>query len=567
MDEGATLVNMAPESEVLPQTGRHKTHWPGLIWAIPLAALIVVGYLGLHAWAHRGEVVTVTFRRAADARPGDTKVLFQGVETGHLLKIVPNQDGRRLDFVLRLRPEAAAGLNTNARFWLIGASPNLTDLSSLKAVVSGVAIGFAPGEGGTPSTDFEGLDKAPTVLPGDRGTRYRLTARSLGSIREGSVLLFHGQPIGKVAEVEFKGSAGFGLEVFVFQPYDALVKPGARFWKISPLRFSLAGGGINANLAPVSTLLAGGIDLEVAAADAVSAQSKPDTEFVLYASRSAAQIGLSGPTVSYDFAFDGMAGDLDEDSPVTLLGFQIGEVESAHLAFDPHTGKPYTTVTAVLYPRQLGLTAADAGAGDDWRAATDAKVRQLLHFGYRARLQQTPPVLGNLSIALAEIKGATAADLAGDGPNPRIPSAPGSADFADIASQADQILAKINRIPIEEIGQDLRQVTQRLNALSGSPQLSAGLAHLNSTAAELDQLLAQVQPQIGPLMTKLNDAAVQLTGTAVAARQLLDSQGDPDGASLAETVRQLNEAARSIRSLTDYLGRHPEALIRGKRPE
>jgi paraquat-inducible protein B len=288
---------------------------------------------------------------------------------------------------------------------------------------------------------------------------------------------------------------------------------------------------------------------------------------MLYASRSAAQIGLSGPTVRYDFAFDGTAGDLDEDSPVTLLGFQIGEVESAHLTFDPRTGKPYTTVTAVLYPQQLGLAATGAGAADDWRAATDAKVRKLLHFGYRARLQQTPPLLGNLSIALAEVKGAAVADLADDGPNPRIPSAPGSADFADITSQADQILAKINRIPIEEIGQDLRQVTQRLNALSGSPQLSAGLSHLNSTLAELDQLLAQVQPQIGPLMTKLNDAAAQLTGTALAARQLLDSQGDSDGASLAETVRQLNEAARSIRSLTDYLGRHPEALIRGKRPE
>jgi paraquat-inducible protein B len=36
---------------------------------------------------------------------------------------------------------------------------------------------------------------------------------------------------------------------------------------------------------------------------------------------------------------------------------------------------------------------------------------------------------------------------------------------------------------------------------------------------------------------------------------------------LPDTIKQLDEAARSIRTLTDYLSRHPEALIRGKRPE
>jgi paraquat-inducible protein B len=29
----------------------------------------------------------------------------------------------------------------------------------------------------------------------------------------------------------------------------------------------------------------------------------------------------------------------------------------------------------------------------------------------------------------------------------------------------------------------------------------------------------------------------------------------------------LNEAARSVRTLADYLDRHPEALIRGKKPD
>ena len=158
-------------------------------------------YLLIQWVAERGEVVTVTFERAGGARAGETKVIYQGVEAGHLIKIVPNKDGRRLDFKLRLIPEAKPGLNTNARFYLIGASPTL-DLNSLRAVISGVAIGYAPGAGGTSTDHFEGSDRAPTILPGDRGTRYRLTARTLGSIHEGSVLLFHGQLIGKVSDVQ-----------------------------------------------------------------------------------------------------------------------------------------------------------------------------------------------------------------------------------------------------------------------------------------------------------------------------------------------------------------------------
>ena len=46
-------------------------------------------------------------------------------------------DGRRLDFRLRMVPAAKSGLNSNARFWLIGANPNFSDLSSLKAAPAG----------------------------------------------------------------------------------------------------------------------------------------------------------------------------------------------------------------------------------------------------------------------------------------------------------------------------------------------------------------------------------------------------------------------------------------------
>ena len=85
--------------------------------------------------------------------------------------------------------------------------------------------------------------------------------------------------------------------------------------------------------------------------------------------------------------------------------------------------------------------------------------------------------------------------------------------------------------------------------------------------AQLDLMLSQVQPQIGPLVSKLNEAAGQLSSISLAMKRLLDGEGAVQDSSLPDAIRQLNETARSIRTLADYLDRRPEALIRGKRLE
>ena len=72
---------------------------------------------------------------------------------------------------------------------------------------------------------------------------------------------------------------------------------------------------------------------------------------------------------------------------------------------------------------------------------------------------------------------------------------------------------------------------------------------------------------IKSLIGKLNDAAAELSGTAASLRQVLQSAGSNEDANLPEAIRQITEAAASIKTLTDYLNRHPEALIRGKRPD
>jgi paraquat-inducible protein B len=239
------------------------------------------------------------------------------------------------------------------------------------------------------------------------------------------------------------------------------------------------------------------------------------------------------------------------------------------LAYNERTGAPYGIATAVLYPQQMHV---NPGAGarstpDDWRAPTDAALTRLIHLGYRARLQQSPPVLGDQSIALVRTAGASPAQLLTDGDIPRFPNAPGSSNLDDITAKAAVFLNKLDAVPLEDIGANLERITGNLDSLMSSPELKDSLTHLHSTLTSIDKLLLDVQPQIGPLIGKLNDAAAELSGIATALRQVAESGGPNEDASLPEAIRQITEAARSIKTLTDYLDRHPEALIRGKRPE
>jgi paraquat-inducible protein B len=118
-----------------------------------------------------------------------------------------------------------------------------------------------------------------------------------------------------------------------------------------------------------------------------------------------------------------------------------------------------------------------------------------------------------------------------------IPTVPGGTQ--ELQQKLAAVVAKIDRLPINEIGR----------------QLHADLV-------DLDQTIGDFRTQVLPAGT----ASMQ------SLRTTLDRVNDTlaDDASWRERVDQtLDEARRtlqSLRSLTDYLDRHPEAVLRGRHP-
>ena len=543
----------------LPKARRLHRRWPGLIWAIPLAALIIVGWLGLDALLERGIDVVVTFEQAAGVTPGDTKVIVQGVVAGHVTHVRIAEDGQHVDVTLRLDPHESAALNTATQFWLIGAKPSLSDLSSVTSALAGLSIGMSPQTGGTPTTHFVGLQEPPAIPPGTKGTRYYLRTTNLGSTAKGASIVYRGQEIGKVMSTRLLELNAFRVEIFIYDPYDQFVRKGAEFWAGSPFALTIGDGGVQAKIASANVLQ--GIvqfDLPDAAHDAP--RSPKDTTFLLFDSQAAAVQGDLGPPITYQIAFKGTAGDLADGAKVTLLGVKIGEVRDVKLVL-PESDPPSTLATIVIFPVALHVDRSESSEADAWRRASDEALVKLLAQGYRATLVQSPPLIGSRSIVLALDTQARGGALITDGGGyPRIPSAGTTGDADQLMSQANDILAKINQVPIAEIGQQVAGFTSHLDQITASPEIKDAIVHLDNT-------LRQVDRTIGPLVARLNSTVEQLGGAATAARGVLGGAGANQDQSLAEAIRQIDQTARSLRALTDYLGRHPEALIGGKAKE
>ncbi len=559
-----TPTDPAPAAAPSAQTRLHtearerRGRWPGMVWAIPLAALLVVGYLGVQALANRGVDVLVTFKTSGGARAGETPVIYRGVTVGHVVNIRIAANSRDVEMKLRLESRARSRMREGAKFWLIGAEPSLTDLASLKSVVSGVSIGVSPGDGAL-QDHFTGLDQPPVVPPDQAGTLYIVEGAQLNSTRVGSGIYYHGALVGRVARVELSDPQKLRLVIFVNAPFDKLVHAGSLFFNANAADVQLSAGHLSANIGPGSSVITGGIEFDTPLAAASQPQSPANTVFGFFPNEFQAGDQPRGPQLNYRAIFHGAAQRPQVDAPVWLSGERVGRVLTSRITLPKGATTTTTEVTLEIEPQSLGLP-----IDGDVRASTDEALRGLIRGGYRMQMGQYPPLVGTATLIFAK----SAAGPGGvPGVLPDIPTA-GSTGVDELTSKLNVILDKVNAVPFEAIGGDVRQITSHVAQLVSSPELADSLHKLDGTLTSVDQMTREVQPRVGPLVAKLNQTADQLQGVAANANAVLGGgPGAAQDANLPAAIGQVTEAARAIRSLADYLGRHPEAVIRGKSKE
>ena len=539
-----------------------RSRWPGWIWAVPIAALAIVGWLGWRNFMHSGPEITITFSNAAGMKPQETKVHFRGTVVGTVEKVALSQDHSHIIATAQMETSVADLLREGSRFWLVGTEVSLGNLSDIKSLLTGPYIELDPGPG-APARHFAGLEKPPAVRTEAGGTHFVLLADRRGALESGTPVSYLGQRVGTVEDAKLNtDGSGFHVSVFVRAPFDRFVHGGSRFWRAGAFRLSMADGTIQAQLTSPEALFAGMVAFDTPAAAAGQPIAKPGQQFTLYDNQTAAKAGAASGKRRYSVRFDGAVGDLKVGSAVTLRGFVVGRVADVGLRYDSARDRLETPVTIELNPAKLGL-ADSTTSTQDAAARLDHALSAMIGRGLRARLTRTPPLIGKLSVALAFDPAAETASLGTEGPHPSIPTSP-TGGLGALERSAGAALDDLHRADLPQIAAQLRTTVQHVDALVSSPKLHDSLTKLDSALSNVESVSHSAKEDIGPMLASVQKAAAAARSAMTAASDALAGTPGSIGNGLPDALKEFTSAARAIRVLANYLDRHPEALLQGR---
>ena len=310
----------------------------------------------------------------------------------------------------------------------------------------------------------------------------------------------------------------------------------------------------------VAALLAGGVAFDVPEFAKAGAEPAPaNAEFTLYRYRGIAMKEPDPVERRYVLYFNESVRGLSTGAPVTLFGLQVGEVTDVGLDVRPEdAGLPSARDRHVL-PRTPRGGAADGrthprgqvDGGHERRRSESACLRRIVEQqGLRAQLRTGSLLTGELYVAFEYFPDAAKAKIDWTKDPVELPVVPGS--LASIEAKLGNILTKIDKMPLDAIGRDVR----------------TALATLDPTLKDASTLVNRVDAQWVPEGTKTLEDLRRAIGDANRVVQNADatlfSKDSPAPQDLRDTLQEITRAARSIRVLVDYLERHPDVLHPGQ---
>ena len=470
-------------------------------------------------------------KSAEGLEAGKTKIHYNGVDIGTVTTIELTEDHQHVILHAQMAPKTEAFLVNDTKFWVVRPRISGANVTGLGTLISGAYIGVEIGSSKEERSDFVALETPPVITGDIPGRFFILKTPDLGSLDTGTPLYFRRLQVGQVASYSLdQDGKNLTVKVFVQAPYDQYVNPNTRFWHASGIDLSLSASGLSVQTQSVLSILIGGIAFETAATDAILPAADENTVFTLFANRSQAFNPPPRNPQTYILIFKQSVRGLSVGAPVEFRGIPIGEVADVRAQIDLKTFEFSVPVTIHLDPTRLGVRVVDTSTGIDLETMRRKLIDSLVAHGARATLSTGNLLTGATYVSIDFFPGAPQATVDWSQKPPQIPTTPGQ--FAATEATVENIIKKLDQVPFQEIGEDLHKAITQLDTTLVSAQ-----GTLSSARGTLDN-------------------ASNLTGPNSSQVQQLDS-----------TLQEVSRAARSLRVLADYLERHPEALIRGKKGE
>jgi paraquat-inducible protein B len=549
--EGSDL----PQATVIgPKKGRLS-----IVWIIPvLAALVAIG-IAVQRIRSEGPTIKIVFRAAEGIEAGKTLIKYKDVNIGQVTAVQLTEDFSKVEITAKISKRAQGLMVEDAKFWVVRPSISLSGISGLNTLLSGNYIGFEAGSSENEERNFTGQEVAPFVAS-QPGRQYILKATDLGSLSVGSPIYYKHLPVGQVIAYGLaEDGKSVEIRVFVNAPYDKFVSPSTRFWNASGVDVTLDANGFDVRTESLVALLVGGLVFDAAPFMPDTTRAPPNTVFTLYNDRATAMKAPDAISRKYVLYFNESLRGLQIGAPVTFLGLPAGEVTAINLTLDPKQATVRPRVTITFYPERL-LAYASKAQEDAVVEAMDKDDKQRRIFmerliqerGLRAQLRTGSLLTGQLYVSFDYYpKAPKVKAINWNSDTPELPVVPGS--LTELEAKLTSILDKVDRMPLEAIGNALKK----------------DLEDLDGTLADVRKLLQSADSELVP---KLNTDLEGLQRVLTKLERMVDnadatllSPDAPAQQELRDALTEFTRAARSVRVLIDYLERHPESPIRGKR--
>jgi paraquat-inducible protein B len=233
---------------------------------------------------------------------------------------------------------------------------------------------------------------------------------------------------------------------------------------------------------------------------------------------------------TYVLFFDGSVKGLNEGSPVMLRGVKIGQVTNIKLLANPEDMDFYIGVYVEIDPENYTFMGQEKMSQILQKIRRGEFIKPLIEKGLRAQLQTQSFVTGQLMINVDFYPNEPARLLGIDKKYPEIPTIPGS---------MDKLAKALQDLDLDALYKRIMNVVGGIDKIVNAPGAQDSLPALRDTLRQAEVTLDSVEATL--------------------------QNNEKLGYEMDRALKEMNSAVRSLRALADYLERHPEALIKGKK--
>jgi paraquat-inducible protein B len=531
-----------PSEEELPAPAVRNRRWiPRLVWLVPIVAAVVGISLLVKHWENVGPHITISFLSGEGVQVGKTLVKYRDVTVGLVSAVVLSPDHQSVLVSADLSKDAASLAKADTQFWIVRPRIGVGSVSGLDTLLSGVYIGMKTGGSQLSARKFLGLENPPALSHGPHGRELQLHATRAGSLAIGAPVYFRQFQVGRVIDENLLPDGSTRVSVFVEAPYDGFVKPVTRFWNASGIDVKLGADGLSVQTESLAAVIAGGVAFDDGPIQALffAGGSLPG-EFTLYKNETEAMAPPDGDPHYVRMRFTHALRGLEVGAPVEFVGVNIGSIVAVDLGYEPRDKSFPVIVTAKLYPRRMGQayeTLAAQGKTESEQTLA-AFVGTLVGRGLRAQPRSGSLLTGKLYIALDFLPASPRAAFDPAIRPLELPTVQGT--YQELEANIGRMVKKVNELPLQQI----------------ATHLDTDLQDLHAT---LDELHTRVLPSAVDSLSALHT-------TLDSADRTLDVES-PLQRGLTDTLSETRSTLQAVRELADYLDRHPDALLRGRRPQ